>query len=63
MDTIEDIELIRALRRRNENKEGVPEWLVKGLSEVKGPVEWLLKIKVPAGVKKGCKVAFKAGGV
>eukprot|EP00961_Rhodomonas_salina_P215289 2907792-Rhodomonas_salina.2 len=46
-----------------QNKDGVPEWLAKGLKEVKGPVDWLLKIRVPEGLKKGRKVVFKVGGV
>eukprot|EP00961_Rhodomonas_salina_P108052 1454733-Rhodomonas_salina.1 len=59
---MEDIELMRALRNSNENLEGVPEWLAEGLKGIEGPVDWLLKIKIKAGAKKGQKVAFKVGG-
>jgi len=45
LDGLEDIELMRLLKRRNEgDTERTPVWLLEGLETVKGPVEWLLKV-------------------
>ena len=44
-------------------KDGAPAWLLKGLKEVSGAVDWLLKVNIPPGVKKGQKVAFSCNGV
>lgn len=63
VESAKDIDLMRALERRNRGvKDGVPEWVLQGLSEVPAHVDWLLSVKVPPGVKKGRKIAFTLQG-
>mmetsp|Transcript_50148 Transcript_50148/g.100059 ORF Transcript_50148/g.100059 Transcript_50148/m.100059 type:complete len:115 (-) Transcript_50148:33-377(-) len=60
---IKDIDLMRVLERRNQGAlQDVPPWLSKGLANVKVPVTWLLRVRIPAGVKSGKKVSFTVHG-
>jgi len=63
-DSIKQIELREALQRRNKGvrDETVPEWLSEGLASVQGPVDWMFKVSLPAGVKAGQRVSFNLNG-
>jgi len=61
---MEERELMKALQARNKGEnDKVPGWLLDGLSKVAGPVDWLVKVDIPAGVKKGKKVKFICNNV
>lgn len=64
LSELPDLELMRALQRRNKGiLDGVPDWIFQGLAHVSGPVDWLVKVRTPAGLKKGSKFPFVYNGV
>mmetsp|Transcript_48306 Transcript_48306/g.96722 ORF Transcript_48306/g.96722 Transcript_48306/m.96722 type:complete len:200 (-) Transcript_48306:134-733(-) len=60
---MQDMHLFRALSKRNHgNCDGVPSWITAGLESVNGSVHWLLRVRVPAGVKRGERIAINVSG-
>jgi len=64
LDAMDEMQVMNAIGKRNKGETaGVPEWLTEGLKELKGPVDWLLKVKVPAGTRRGQRLVLMCNGV